>query len=762
MHAILPHQHASLSVRTRDGAARIRRVPWLDLAIPFFVMVLVVMSWASLLLENTAAAYVGAESQWSKGQKSAVITLYEAAAHGRILDPAAFEQALVAPTADRRGRLALEKPNPDYAFAARAFVEGGVNPADAPAMVHLFSIFRRLPIVQVAIQHWEHGDNGIDSLRALARELVAAHEQAGASALLFDRVRATDRWLTTEELGFSGALGEATRELAVALGFCTLILGVGLATCALVLIRRSAQQSAIAAQADRRRIEESRALVEDAPDAIARLDLAGRHVFANTMLAQTIGLAPTELAGLTHAQIGALIGAAPDFADQWQTAIAGVLATHVPAAFGVTMPSPAGDREFSVRLAPQLDASGAVESFIAVARDVTEIRASARALRERDEQLQHAQKIEAVGQLAAGIAHDFNNILTAIIGNLELALSEIPEHNAARLDVEAAITSALRATSLTRQLLTFGRRQFVETARVDLNAMVADTLDMLARLVGTRIRIEPRYCVDDIHVNADVTQLQQVLMNLVVNARDAMPDGGTIVIETATKMADEGPHALLTVSDTGSGMSAETRARVFEPFFTTKPRGQGTGLGLSIVHGIVAALGGSVEVKNAPARGTEVCVWFPLLEPQAFDAADLEAGTPDTAADVQRLTILLVEDEAPVRNTVRRILERAGHVVIEAQHAEDALVHWRRDKERCDIVVTDLMMPGMDGWELLRLLRADRPLLPAVVMSGYTGATDPTEPMNDHAITLTLSKPFGPMELTACVQRAVAPVVAAA
>ncbi|HTE44801.1 MAG TPA: ATP-binding protein [Gemmatimonadaceae bacterium] len=733
-------------------------MPWVELAIAFLVIVLVVMRWASLILQNTAAAYVGAESQWSKGQKSAVITLYQAAARDTIPDLGAFEAALTVPMADRRGRLALERSDADYALATREFIAGGSVPSDASAMAHLFPIFSRVPVVRVALRYWEHGDTDIDSLRTLARALVVAGENRKASAILLDRVRAFDEHLTREELGFSGALGEATRQLALGLGISTLIVGVGLGIGVIVLTRRSTRNSAIAAEADRRRIEEFRALVEDAPDAIARLDLGGRHVFANTMLAQTLGLQPAEMEGRTHAEIGEQIGAPPDFADRWQEGIAAVGATRAASSFEVTMPSPAGDREFAIRLAPQLDAAGAVESVIAVARDITDIRASARALRERDEQLQHAQKIEAVGQLAGGIAHDFNNILTAIIGNLDLALAELPEHSSAREDVEEAIASSRRATSLTRQLLTFGRRQFVEATRVDLNAMVVETLGMLSRLVGTRIHIETNCAIEALPVNVDVTQLQQVLVNLVVNARDAMPDGGTIVIETNTAIRDEGPYALLTVTDTGTGMSAETRARVFEPFFTTKPRGQGTGLGLSIVHGIVAASGGSIELESAPSQGTELRVRLPLLEPEPCGSPRV-SGPRSIIPETQHLTILLVEDEAAVRNTARRALERAGHVVVEAQHAEDALVHWRRKPESFDIVVTDLMMPGMDGWALLRTLRADRPLLPAVVMSGYTGTRDDADLLTNRAVTLTLSKPFGPRELADLVQRAMLQLV---
>ena len=748
-----PHRALATVLKRDGGKGDGTPIQWVALAIPLTVAVLVALLWGSLVLQHGAAAYVGAESQWAKGQKSAVIELYRTVAQDVPPNLADFERALAVPAAYQRARVELEAPHPDYAVATRALIDGGSHPRDAPTMARLYPLFKTLPVVQQAVTFWMRGDVELDSLRMSARALVTARGNRAATAAVLARVREHDERLTQLELGFSGALGEATRTLAIILGFTTIILGAALAGIGMGLFRRATRDAAIAARANQRRLEEFRALAEDAPDAIARLDLEGRHVFANAMLARTFDLPASEFMGRTHAELGELAGTPPEFARRWRAGIADVLATRHPIAFDVMLHSRAGAREFSIRLAPQLTSTGAMESLIAVARDVTELRASARALRERDEQLQHAQKIEAVGQLAGGIAHDFNNILTAIIGYLELALEELPADSPARHDVEAAILSSRRATSLTRQLLTFGRRQFVETARVDLNAIVSETQDMLSRLVGTRVHIETHYPRESIPVSADATQLQQVLVNLVVNARDAMPDGGTIDIETSASTDETGAHAMLTVSDSGQGMSAETCARVFEPFFTTKPRGEGTGLGLSIVHGIVVQSGGAIELESTPGLGTRVRIRLPLMAARAPTPTGTAAVPAAEAADPVRVRILLVEDETPVRNAARRTLERAGHFVTEAQHAEDALMLWRRDSNCFDAVVTDLMMPGMDGWTLLRTLRAGRPSLPAVVMSGYTGTLDVSDHPNHGAPTLTLAKPFGVRELTDCVRR---------
>ena len=745
------------SPRPARDRARGSRSPvlWAALAIPLTVVALVALTWGSLTMQNTAAAYVGGESQWAKGQKRAVIALYRAVALDTAPDLTEFERALTVPTAHRRARRALEMPDADYEYAARAFVEGGIHPGDAAAMARLYPVFRQLPAVQRAVSRWEVGDALLDSLRGAAQAMVVAHRDRAATAALLDRVRVLDNRLTQEELGFSGSLGEATRTLALALGVAAFMLGIVLSASGLALLRRATRQSKIAAEADRRRMEEFRAVAEDAPDAIARLDVRGRHVFANAMLARTIGLDAAKFVGRTPAEIGALIGAPPEGGEQWRKSIDEVLATRAPVAFGVTIPFKSGEREFSVRLAPQLTADGAVESVIAITRDVTEVRASVRALRDRDERQQHAQKIEAVGQLAGGIAHDFNNILTAIIGNLELARDGLPEFSQAREDVEAAIASSRRATALTKQLLTFGRRQFVESTQVDLTTVVADIQEMLSRLVGERFQIETHQHPANIWVNADVTQLQQVLVNLVMNARDAMPDGGTVVIETNICSGDDGREAVLQVSDSGSGMTAETRARIFEPFFTTKPRGQGTGLGLSIVHGIVAQSGGVIDVVSMAGEGTEFRVRFPLMAPQHAPPPAAERVRADETTCAPRARVLLVEDEAPVRNAARRMLERAGHTVVEAQHAEDALVLWNRDPSQFDVLVTDLMMPGMDGWTLLHSLRESRPTLPAVVVSGYSGTSDAGVGANDQAVTLRLAKPFGASELASIVRNAI-------
>ncbi|MEP6730992.1 MAG: ATP-binding protein [bacterium] len=738
------------------------RMVWETVAMTLVVVALVAMAWGCLKVQGTAAAYVRGESLWAKGQKEAVIALH------RLADPtsgatlAQFELALRIPLADHRARIELDSPEPDYDVAVRAFAEGGNKPDDARAMARLYPAFSQVPDVRRAVQSWVRGDSLIDSLRRTAAVLAGVRGDARARAALLLRVEELDRELTLAETEFSNGLGDATRMLPLQLGLLTLFVGVLLVGFGVVLTRRLQRETRLTMDANYRRSEEFRALVEDAPDIIARLDRNGRHLYVNSVVSRTLGIPSSAFLGRNHAELAEEVGCDPQFADGWREAVDHVVATGTAISFDSTYLGASGQRWFEARLAPQRAPDGRVESVITVSRDVTDLRSSERALRERDEQLRHSQKLDAVGQLAGGIAHDFNNILTAIIANLDLAKGELTEKHPAAIDVEAAATAARRATTLTRQLLTFGRRQFIESARIDVNALVTEMHDILSRLVGEQVHVEMDLHPGPVAVNGDSDQLQQVLMNLIVNARDAMPAGGTVYVATSIVRSGAAPCALLAVRDTGIGMSIDTQKRACEPFFTTKPRGQGTGLGLSIVHGIIEQSGGSMVIESARDQGTTVRMSLPLSTREAAVIPRVTSSSvvPD-AISPQAATILLVEDEQTVRQAVKRLLERAGHRVLDADCAEAALVIWWREKPSIGVLLTDVMMPGMDGWSLLSALRANRPELSAVVMSGYTGATADASLLSDDAFTSTLSKPFDGAQLIERVREALQPSASA-
>jgi two-component system cell cycle sensor histidine kinase/response regulator CckA len=368
--------------------------------------------------------------------------------------------------------------------------------------------------------------------------------------------------------------------------------------------------------------------------------------------------------------------------------------------------------------------------------------------------------MEAVGQLAAGVAHDFNNILTAIAGYTQLILDEHALGDTVRKDVEEIQRAGTRAAGLTKQLLAVSRRQLVRAEVVDLNDVVATAEQLLRRTIGAQITLDVVPARSPCSVLADRGQLEQILMNLVLNARDAMPHGGLLQVETRTvrvglqsnhpAAVTPGDYASLSVRDTGVGMTAETLRRVFEPFFTTKAVGDGTGLGLATVYGIVTGAYGYVWAESTLGAGATFTVLFPLVARASTSVAMKEHTPSIERGDVG--CVLLVEDEAPVRAAARRILERAGHRVHEAKNASDALMLWEESGSVYDCVVTDVVMPGLRGPELVERLRIDRPDVPVLFVSGYTdralGRLDLEVPN-----TSFLEKPFEPKQLAAAVAK---------
>jgi PAS domain S-box-containing protein len=354
-------------------------------------------------------------------------------------------------------------------------------------------------------------------------------------------------------------------------------------------------------------------------------------------------------------------------------------------------------------------------------RDVTE-------QRHLEEQFRQSQKMEAVGQLAGGIAHDFNNILTAILGNTQLLLRDIPPGDSKRGDVEEIRKASERAASLTRQLLAYSRRQMLQPEVLDLNVVVAEMDKMLRRLIGEHIALVAVLAPDLGRVRADPNQIEQVMVNLAVNARDAMPDGGKVTIETANVDLDEGfaqahlgslpgSYAMLAVTDTGQGMDASVRAHLFEPFFTTKEVGKGTGLGLATVYGIVKQSGGYISVYSEPGRGSSFKIYLPRIETPADAPASAQKGGPARGSE----TVLVVEDEPAVLTLSRRALEAQGYVVLAASDAAAALRVVERHGGTIHLLLTDVVMPGLSGRELADRLAAQRPGIRVLYMSGYPG-----------------------------------------
>ena len=395
-----------------------------------------------------------------------------------------------------------------------------------------------------------------------------------------------------------------------------------------------------------------------------------------------------------------------------------------------------------------------VEKYVIVNRDVSE-------QRQLEEKFRQAQKMEAVGRLSGGVAHDFNNLLGVIIGYAEFLQESLDPENTLRGSVDEILKAGKRAASLTRQLLAFSRQQVLDPKVVDLNVVVSDMDKMLRRLIGEDIELSTVLGAGLGRIKADQGQLEQVLMNLVVNARDAMPQGGKLLIETRNMVMDDafvrrypypvqpGPYVCLTVSDSGIGMDAETKARAFEPFFTTQEKGKGTGLGLSTVYGVVKQSGGYIDIDSAPGAGTSFKIYLPRVN-EDIKTEKLAGGAASFAGNE---TILLAEDESSLRTLTRNTLELCGYKVLEAKDGVEALEISDRHTGPIDLLLTDMVMPGMGGRALAQELIRRRPEIRLAYMSGYTGqAVGSQGPVDPGSVFLL--KPFTRELLTRKIREA--------
>jgi signal transduction histidine kinase len=396
------------------------------------------------------------------------------------------------------------------------------------------------------------------------------------------------------------------------------------------------------------------------------------------------------------------------------------------------------------------DQTGRPLRMIGTVQDITDRRLL-------EDQLRQSQKMEAIGRLAGGIAHDLNNALTAIAGYSELALAEIPSDHVARADVEEIRRATERAGSVTRQLLAFSRRELLEPRLFNLNDTIGALGRLLARLLGADIEVQTDLAADLPSILGDPGQVEQAVINLAVNARDAMSDGGHLVLSTALETLDEaaaranapmvpGTYIVLRVTDDGHGMSAETQARIFEPFFTTKEIGKGTGLGLSMVYSTLKQIGGFIFVTSEKGRGTTFRLYFkPSAAPAPVNAATIDSATVRGAE-----TVLVVEDESAVRNLVASSLRTEGYRLLLASSAEEALELADSFAEPIHLLLTDAIMPGKSGIELANLMVKKRETLRVIIMSGYTEETLTGLESNAEL----LQKPFVPKDLRLRVRAA--------
>ena len=522
-----------------------------------------------------------------------------------------------------------------------------------------------------------------------------------------------------------------------------------------VVIARDIRERKRADAELRQREERFRALIENVSDAVVVLGANGDVRYAAPTLQRVTGYAPEERVGENSLQL-----IHPD--DQPRALEALVECVAHPGSTS-RMNVRVQHRDSTWRsmeaTATNLLHHPAIEGIIVAYHDVTARIEAEEALRRSEEQLRHAQKMEAVGRLAGGVAHDFNNLLTAITGQARLLLDFEPTSEELRIGLEEIVRAGTRAGGLTRQLLAFSRKQVLQPRVLDLNAVLLDTERMLRRLIGEDVALVVAVDADLGNVRADPGQMEQVIVNLAVNARDAMPEGGTLTIGTRAAEVDEemamgldvaaGRYVVLTVRDTGTGIDPRVLPHIFEPFFTTKEVGTGTGLGLATVYGIVRQSGGAVSVASPFEEGTVFEIYLPCTE-EALDPTPAPTHVEEPKG-VE--TILLVEDDDGVRSLARQVLRRSGYRVLEADNGRTALGIWATHGKLVDLLLTDIIMPEMGGRELAARIGEERPDLRVLFMSGYSAEAISSRGVLDAGVSL-LEKPFTPAEFVKRVRDA--------
>ena len=530
---------------------------------------------------------------------------------------------------------------------------------------------------------------------------------------------------------------------------------------AVLWIDRDVTERKLAEEALRNSEAKFRAIVENSHDGIVFIDANGVILYRSSSYGLISGYTNEERIGRSAFEI-----VHPDDVDAAQQAWTKVLSGGPGAMpFGIyRIRHNDGTWKWVEATAQNLLSNPNVQAIIMTVRDVTERKRGEEEREKLQMQLAQAQKMESIGRLAGGVAHDFNNLLTVINGYSKLALTELDAEDPLRGQLQEINKAGERAAGLTQQLLAFSRKQILQLHELDLNRVVENMRSILGRLVGEDVQLRFTLSMESPMVRADPHQLEQAIMNLVANARDAMPDGGQLLIETGLvelnaghlglpPEAPAGGYAMLAVSDTGVGMDEATRERIFEPFFTSK--GHGTGLGLSTVQGIVAQSAGFINVDSKPGHGTTFKIYLPALAGAKVDAEKLAAVPLLRGGE----TILVVEDQADVRQYAVLALRGYGYRVTEAASASEALTIYEQEGTQIDLILTDVVMPYMSGWELVERLSKMRPGIKALLMSGYAGNVITSQRMLDEN-TKFIEKPFSPAELACKIREVLGPPAA--
>jgi PAS domain S-box-containing protein len=700
----------------------------------FLVIVIGLLGLSYVTIENLSAAraYVGGEGLWSKAQKQAVYDLLRYSISHSDGDYQNYRLALLVPLGDRQARLELEKPAPDMGIVRNGFMEGRNSPQDVEGMATLFRRFRHSRYMSEAVEIWTQADVLIDRLEKLGDKL---HDEISSGrpnplriAEIAGQVDVVGNQLTPLEDRFSYALGAGARQakgsfLIVTFGATVTSVIAGLLFTFFML--RHIRQTG----------ERYKHLIDTANDAILVLDAETRVIVqANQQSSKLLGRPLREIVGVRGEQI-VLQCDRPEYDGILDstfkgTAVAGkeLHLTH------------SNGHAIAVEVNTSLTEFEGKKIIQGIFRDIT-------ARKRLEEEVRQAQKMEVVGRLAGGIAHDFNNLLMVILTQVA-KIKNLSKQPQLLEGVETVRTAAEKAAALTKQLLAFGRKQVLVLQVLDLNELLGELKGMLSTLPSDQIQLMVIPSSQSLPVKVDPGKIEQVIMNLAVNACDAMPSGGVLKIRTArvsrprseaSRTSYSVSYAMVEMIDTGCGMDAETKAHLFEPFFSTKPIGKGTGLGLSTVFGIVKQSGGIIEVDSGPGEGTVFKVYLPIVEQPV---SPRKAPKVSSLATTGSETVLLAEDQSSIRAVLREFLESKGYKILEAQNGSQALELAEHHTGSIDVLVTDVIMPQIRGFELAKRVTELHPDICVIFMSGYSeDALLENQLLADRNLTL-IQKPF--------------------
>ena len=707
----------------------------------FLVIVIGLLGLSYVTIENLSAAraYVGGEGLWSKAQKQAVYDLLRYSISHSDADYQNYRQALLVPLGDGQARLELEKAVPDMAIVRRGFIQGRNSQQDVEGMANLFRRFRHSRYMSEAVDIWAQGDALIERLEKLGDDLHTEISSRKPDPLriaeIARQVDVVGNQLTPLEDRFSYALGAGARQakgsfLLVTFAATAMSVGAGLLF-TFYMLRHIRQTE-----------ERYKHLIDTANDVILTLDAeTGVILDANERSIRFLGRPLREIVGLRGEQI------VPESdQEEYRRVLDGTLKGAAVAGRQLHL-SHSDGRAIAVEVNTSLTEFEGRKIVQGIFRDITE--------RQRlEEEVRQAQKMEVVGRLAGGIAHDFNNLLMVILTQVA-KLRSLPGRGQLLDRADTIRTAAEKAAQLTKQLLAFGRKQVLVLQVLDLNVLLGEVKEMLSTLPSEQVQLMVTPSPRPLPVEVDPGKIEQVIMNLAVNACDAMPSGGVLRIRTSqVSMLALGSkpggknfttaHALLEITDTGCGMDDETKAHLFEPFFTTKPIGKGTGLGLSTAYGIVKQSGGTIEVDSVPGEGTTFTVYLPIVDQPVSLRKAPKASSPATTGSE---TVLLAEDQSSIRSVLREFLDSKGYKVLEAQNGSEALALAERYPEPIDVLVTDVIMPQIRGLELAKRVTELHPDICVIFMSGYSeDALLENHLLADRNLTL-IQKPFDLEEL---------------